>query len=104
MLAPSNLGLRPEDGKQPGTWRAPQVLMKAGLADAVAAAEIIQLERPAYTFEAQDGTRIRNGKTIRAFSLDLAGKVRDILRAERFPVVVGGDCSILLGCLYGARL
>ena len=24
ILAPSNLGLRPEDGKEPGTWRAPQ--------------------------------------------------------------------------------
>src|SRR4030095_11783823 len=32
VLAPSNLGLRPtESGGQPGTWRAPQVLMDAGL-------------------------------------------------------------------------
>ena len=23
ILAPSNLGLRPEEGKKPGTWRAP---------------------------------------------------------------------------------
>ncbi len=103
VLAPSNLGLRPEAGHQPGTWRAPQVLMEAGLADAVEAAEVIRLERPAYEFEAQPETRVRNGQTIRAFSLQLAAQVRDGLQANRFPVVVGGDCSILLGCLYGAR-
>ncbi|MEX0734334.1 MAG: arginase family protein [Steroidobacteraceae bacterium] len=104
VLAPSNLGLRPENDRQPGTWQAPRVLMEAGLADALAAEEIIRLERPTYSFAAQDGTRIRNGNTIRAFSLELAGKVRAILDTGRFPLVVGGDCSILLGCLYGARL
>ena len=104
VLAPSNLGLRPENGRQPGTWRAPQVLMSAGLRDALDAYEVLRLERPAYEFDAQHHTRIRNGQTIRAFSLVLSEKVQDILRAERFPVVIGGDCSILLGCLHGSRL
>lgn len=104
ILAPSNLGLRPENGRQPGTWRAPQVLMNAGLADAVQAAEVVQLERPTYQFDAQPGTRIRNGQTMRAFSLQLADKVHGMLRAHRFPLVIGGDCSILLGSLYGSRL
>lgn len=105
VLAPSNLGLRSmESGSQPGTWRAPQVLMDAGLARVLNAGEIVSLERPTYEFEAQFGTRIRNGLSIRAFSLQLAEKVRDILQAHRFPVVVGGDCSILLGSLYGMRL
>ena len=105
ILAPSNLGLRPtESGGQPGTWRAPQVLMDAGLARALDAQEIVPLERPSYEFEAQAGTRIRNGMSIRAFSLQLSEKVRDILQRSRFPVVVGGDCSILLGSLHGMRL
>jgi arginase len=105
ILAPSNLGLRPtESGGQPGTWRAPQALMDAGLAHALNAEEIVPLERPTYEFEAQAGTRIRNGLSIRAFSLQLSEKVRDILKRHRFPVVVGGDCSILLGSLHGMRL
>jgi arginase len=104
VLAPSNLGLRPENGRQPGTWQAPQALMEAGLAKVVEAAEVIRLERPAYEYDAQADTRIRNGQTIRAFSLKLAANVRAGLQANRFPLVVGGDCSILLGCLYGARL
>lgn len=104
VLAPSNLGLRPENGRQSGTWQAPQVLMDAGLAEAIAAEEVVRLERPKYEFEAQAGTRLRNGHAIRAFSLELAGNLRGILESARFPVVIGGDCSILLGCLYGLRL
>src|SRR4029453_15431132 len=104
-LAPSNLGLRPtESGGQPGAWRAPQVLMDAGLARALDAEEIVPLERPKYEFDAQAGTRIRNGVSIRAFSLQLSKKVHDILKTGGFPVVIGGDCSILLGSLYGMRL
>lgn len=103
VLAPSNLGLRPERGRQPGTWRAPQVLMEAGLRDALDAVAAHRLERPLYQFDAQPGTRIRNGNSIRAFSLALAAKVKDILAVHRFPVVIGGDCSVLLGSLLGLR-
>jgi len=105
ILAPSSLGLRPtENGGLPGAWRAPQALIDAGLAHAVGAADVVSLERPAYELEAPFGTAIRNGLSIRAFSLELGEKVRGMLRTGRFPLVVGGDCSILLGCLYGSRL
>lgn len=105
ILAPSNLGLRPpRAAHQPGTWRAPQTLMAAGLAAAVGASEVLPLERPTYAFEAQPGTRVRNGRSIRTFSLQLANAVQGVLERGRFPVVVGGDCSILLGCMYGLRL
>ena len=104
ILAPSNLGLRPPDvGHQPGTWRAPQVLMTAGLGAAAGASEVLQLERPTYDFDAQPGTRIRNGQSIRAFSLNLSDRVRSVLEQGNFPLVIGGDCSILLGNLYGLR-
>jgi arginase len=104
VLAPSNLGLSPVGSSQQGTWRAPQALLQAGLAQALDAGEVIALDRPTYQFEAQPGTRIRNGVSIRAFSLQLSEKVADLLRRGRFPVVIGGDCSVLLGGLYGSRL
>lgn len=105
ILAPSNLGLRPnEDGSEPGTWRAPQALLDAGLELAVGAEQVEWLERPTYQLEAQFGTTIRNGLSIRAFSLQLADKVAGALRAGRFPLVVGGDCSVLLGSLYALRI
>src|SRR5688572_10450493 len=79
VLAPSNLGLRPENGKEPATWQAPRVLMAAGLRHAVEASEVMCLERPLYDFGPQAGTRIRNGQTLRRFSLELAETVRAAL-------------------------
>jgi len=105
VLAPSNLGLRPEEnGGEPGTWRAPEVLMAAGLKARVGAERVLQLPRPPYVAQEQAGTRIRNGQTLRRFSLELAEAVRTVLTADAFPLAVGGDCSVLLGSLYGARL
>jgi arginase len=104
VAAPSNLGLRPPaPGREPGTWRAPGVLMSQGLGRRLNAARIVELPRPRYEFQAQPGTRIRNGTAIREHALRLADAVATALAASRFVVVVGGDCSILLGCLAGAR-
>jgi arginase len=104
ILAPSNLGLRPlAPQHEPGTWQAPEALLAAGLEQSVRPAARSDLARPVYVFEAQPGTRWRNGHGIRAFNEVLAGHVADALAEARMPVVVGGDCSILLGCLAGAR-
>ena len=104
ITAPSNLGLRPPaPGHEPGTWRAPAALLEGGLNISLRQARIRQLARPVYHFEAQPGTRVRNGREIRRFSESLAGEVRDVLAQGDFPLVLGGDCSILLGCLLGAR-
>jgi arginase len=104
ITAPSNLGLRPPTpGHEPGAWRAPEVLLSAGLATGIDPSRVVELERPPYSFEAQRGTRIRNGLTIREHSLRLAEAVDAALSASRAAIVVGGDCSVLLGCLLGAR-
>jgi arginase len=63
----------------------------------------MKLDRPPYAFDAQPATRIRNGVAIREHTLRLGDAVRTALAASRFAVVLGGDCSILLGCLLGAR-
>lgn len=104
VLAPSNLGLRPPgNGEEPGVWRAPEALVAAGLASRLGIRDERRLERPRYEHEAQRGTRIRNGRTIRSFSERLADEVASSLRSGAFPLVLGGDCSVLLGCLLGAR-
>lgn len=104
IMAPSNLGLRPlRLGHVPGAWRAPEALEAAGLVTAIGSGTVVRLERPAYNTEASPGPRIRNGPAIRRFNERLAEAVADALSAGRFPIVIGGDCSILLGCLAGAR-
>jgi arginase len=104
IAAPSNLGLRPPSPDvEPGTWRAPEVLLDAGLAKALTARKVAKLPRPPYRFEAQPGTKIRNGRTIQEFSERIASEVRASLESKGFPIVVGGDCSVLLGGLLGLR-
>ncbi|WP_457152451.1 arginase family protein [Mesorhizobium sp. P5_C1] len=104
IRAPSNLGLRPlRPGHVPGTWRAPQALSEAGLVKVVAPAKVVDLERPAYGTEPQPGTRLRNGPAIRRFNLELAEFVAATIGQGEFPLIVGGDCSILLGALAAAR-
>ena len=104
VRAPSNLGLRPlHAGHVPGTWRAPQALSEAGLIEVLVPARVVDLERPAYSTEPQPGTRLRNGPAIRRFNLDLAEIVARALGQSEFPLVIGGDCSILLGALAAAR-
>ncbi len=104
ITAPWSIGLRPpKPGVEPGTWRAPEVLRAAGLVERLRAASVVELPRPAYSPEPQPGTRIRNGVTLREHGLRLADAVHRALQASRFPMVVGGDCSVLLGALLGAR-
>lgn len=104
VRAPSNLGLRPlRPGHTPGTWRAPQALTEAGLIETLSPLKVVDLDRPAYSTEPQPGTRLRNGNAIRSFNLGLAEVVAGALGRGEFPLVVGGDCAVLLGALAAAR-
>lgn len=104
IRAPSNLGLRPlRPGHEPGTWRAPQALTEAGLESWLRSDRTVDLDRPRYSTEPQPGTVLRNGPAIRRFNEQVADAVDAALRDRLFPVVVGGDCSILIGALAGVR-
>jgi arginase len=105
IVAPSNLGLSPlEPNHEPGTWRAPDALIRAGLLGRLNVASYRELPRPAYSIKAQPDTRLRNGHCIRSFNLELADLVREACLKGDFALVIGGDCSILLGALAGARV
>ncbi|WP_210327760.1 arginase family protein [Mesorhizobium silamurunense] len=104
IRAPSNLGLRPLRPRHvPGTWRGPEALTKAGLVEALAPVAVVDLERPVYSAEPEPGTRLRNGHAIRRFNLELADVVAKAIGRGEWPLVIGGDCSVLLGALAAAR-
>lgn len=104
IRAPSNLGLRPLwPGHEPGTWCAPEALSAAGLLEAVRPVCVIDLPRPTYSPDPQPGTRLYNGPALRTFNLVLADAVEATAREGNLPLVVGGDCSVLLGALAGRR-
>lgn len=100
--APSNLGLMPlGDDIEPGTRQAPAVLRELGLHDRLRAERVVTVEPPPYARD--DGRRIniRNIAAIAHYSVRLADAVEDAVEAGLFPLVLGGDCSILIGSMLG---
>ncbi|MGW4687039.1 arginase family protein [Streptomyces sp. NPDC004244] len=96
--APSVLGLRPS-----GVEDLPAALIGAGLLDRPGALRAGRVEPPAYDPERDPGTGILNPAGIARYSAALADAVGRALDVGSFPVVLGGDCSILLGNLLALR-
>ena len=90
--APSNLGLRPA-----GVEKLAGRLLSLGLADRLQARHAARLSPPPYDFVRDPETMTLNAAAIAAWSPKLADAVGQVLDAGEFPVVLGGDCSILLG-------
>lgn len=96
--APTNLGLQPPAaGAVPGVAAMPARLRVLGLADRLGVGTTVQVPAPAYRPEIEAGIGVRNAAAIVKFSHDLAAAVGHALGAGRFPLVVGGDCTVLLG-------
>jgi arginase len=96
--APSNLGLRPpEAGSVPGCYKLPWALRDRGLLAAIGATDAGALVPPRYQSAWSAGDGDRNALAIATFSGQLADRVGSILRQEAFPLLLGGDCSILIG-------
>ena len=100
LEAPSALGHVPE---HLGVERAPAVLLEAGLADGLAARRAGRAEAAGYRAERDPATQIMNPRAISDYSALLADAVAAVLDRGEFPVVLGGDCSILLGSMLALR-
>lgn len=102
--APSNLGLRPpEPGRVPGVAGMPDALRAVGLHDRLAPAKVKRVTPPAYRPERDPVTGVRNLESVASYSRLLAEAVGESLDSGAFPLVLGGDCSILLGCMLACR-
>jgi arginase len=96
--APSILGLQPT-----GVQCLPEALKAAGLMNKLGAEYGGQVCPLGYSPERDKSTLLLNADSIRTFSLQLADAVTLVLRKKQFPLVLGGDCSILLGNLLALR-
>ena len=102
--APSNLGLSPpEEGREPGVRGLARAFRERGLLSRLGAEDSSGATPPAYSPEIEARTGTRNGEAIRMFSVDLAERVETVVGSGRFPLVLGGDCSILIGGMLGLR-
>jgi arginase len=98
LEAPSNLGLRPPaPGREPGVSKLAAALRAHGILARLGAVDAGRVPAPAYDPAADPATRFRNGPALRAYAIKLAAQTGAVLEHGYFPLVLGGDCSILLG-------
>jgi arginase len=93
-------------GRRDGTARAPATLRAAGLVEALSRnLDLVDFGDVAVdepTTERAPISGIIDARGL-ATTVDRVGRqVTDVLARGRFPIVVGGDCPLLLGCLTAA--
>jgi arginase len=96
--APSVLGLKPT-----GVDRLPAAMQRHRLAERLGARVAARLTPPPFDPARPADTGTLNAEAIRRFSLTLADAVGGVLAGGELPLVLGGDCSILLGSLLALR-
>jgi arginase len=98
LEAPSILGLRPS-----GVEDLPASLLGAGLQERVGARHAGRVSPPPWRPGRDPETGILNAPAIRDYSKRLARSVGEVIDRGDFPIVLGGDCSILLGSALALR-
>ncbi|HMJ51739.1 MAG TPA: arginase family protein [Polyangiaceae bacterium] len=99
LEAPSVLGLRPT-----GVERLPETLLDHGLAERLSARRAGRVAPDAPYDPVRDPqTLTLNAQAIATYSVKLADAVGNLLDRAEFPILLGGDCSILLGPALALR-
>ncbi|MCZ4432134.1 arginase family protein [Agrobacterium sp. SOY23] len=98
LEAPSTLGLATD-----GVELLPEQLLSLGLAECIHARRVGRLAVPAKNPSPDPETGVLNAGAIAVWSPKLADAVEAVLDAGEFPVVLGGDCTIVLGSMLAFR-
>jgi arginase len=102
--APASLGIRTYDNGEPRhLYRAPGVLRALGLVQCLGANDLGDVIPLPYRDYVRPPGRARNEAEVGAYCRTLGERVEEATSNGRFAVVLGGDCSIVLGSLLGAR-
>ena len=93
-------------GTKGGVAGAPEALREAGLLERLTVSDVrdegdVRFEAPSPERDPASG--LIAPRAIASMFTGVEKTVRDAIVAGRFPLVLGGDCPLLLGCLAGAR-
>ncbi|WP_337026570.1 arginase family protein [Microbacterium sp. LB16] len=103
LSAPSNLGLRPPEPRSvPGAAKAPEALREAGLFARFATfgatdSGVVLAGHYVDDDDTRPPGRVRNETTLIDHSRLLSARIDAALHRGDAPLVIGGDCSVLLG-------
>lgn len=106
VTAPSNLGLKKmvyADKEGPGTRKMPEVFERFLFKERLNISEHIHIAPPPYNGEVDSETGIRNLPEILEYSRHFADVMKGIIAKNQFPIVIGGDCSILIGSMLALK-
>lgn len=102
--ATSSIGIRPyDDGSIRRLDLAPGVLREQQLVTRLAARDHGDVIPPPYRDFVRREQRPRNEEDVATYSRALAERIAAASGGDAFVLVLGGDCSIVLGCLLGVR-
>jgi arginase len=96
--APSILGLKPT-----GVDRLPARMLENGLASRIHARRAGRVEPPQYTGTRDHEAQTNDARAIAAWTPRLADAIERVADGGDFPLILGGDCSILLGAALAFR-
>lgn len=96
---PSNLGLRPPvEGAVPGCYKLAGALRDQGLVARIGAEDGGCVIPPRYDRAGwQPGDGVFNAESMASYTVKLADRVGALLDDDKFVVLLGGECSNLLG-------
>lgn len=101
--APNNLGLKQLRDIEPGVRKLPAWLKRHGLYEVLKPQKVVQVKPPPYRMHLDEASGVLNADTVIEYSKDLSNTITTALDAGSFPWVIGGDCSILIGCALALK-
>ncbi|MCW3465886.1 arginase family protein [Chitinophaga nivalis] len=104
VACPSNLGLKePAPGVEPGVKQLPVWLQQHGLCEQLGVTAMHTLAAPPYSMELDPISGVRNADAIVAYAQQQATYLQTLVTGGQLPLVIGGDCSILIGHMLGLK-
>ena len=101
---PSNLGLiEPAPGKEPGVKKLPDWLKHLGFYRIIAPVQVQSLQPPPYSMQVDGESGVRNADPIADFAVKQAAVLKQVIERKNFALVIGGDCSILIGDMIALK-
>jgi arginase len=102
--APSNLGLKePQPGIEPGVKFFPSVMEQENFASLAGIKKKTRIDAPVYSTAIDPESKVRNAGSIINYSHDLADAIDGCIIKKEIPVLIGGDCSILIGAALSLK-
>ena len=101
---PSNLGLKKTASEiEPGVKKLPGWLKEHGFHDRIHPEKVLSIEPLEYSMHLDHESGIRNANKIVNYAIEQAKLLFEQLNRNTFQLIIGGDCSILLGSAIALR-